>query len=255
MKRATMRAVRAPGGDVADEETRLRCDLAAVCRVAARFDWGPHLGACISARVPSAVLLLVNPHGMLLREITASALVACDLDGGAARTGAAPPAAGAARHAQLLRARPDAGCIIEVEPRYLTALALIAGGRMALAHHNNLRLNDRIVYDEAAPADDGAPDVGGRIARLLDGRSILLQAHRGVTVVGASIPEAFGECATAEHTTRFQMTAMTAHRGVRELPQRGRLGYTGPWGKVSDARMLLDAWRRVLDEEEPDYAT
>jgi len=74
-------------------------------------------------------------------------------------------------------------------------------------------------------------------------------------VVGASVHEAFGECATAEHTTKFQLTAQIGGRFVHLLPQRGRLGYTGPWGKYSDARMLLDAWRRVLDQEEPDYAT
>ncbi len=231
-----------PGGDA---EWRLRCDLAAVFRVAARFDWCGGIGEDrISALLPDGRSFLINPRGRLFREVTASALEACALD-----------ASGFPVHARLHRARPDAACVLRLEPRYLTALSLIAGGRMALAHHNNLRLNDRIVYDDGLETSADAAAEGEHLARMLDGKTIVLTAHRGVTVVGASVAEAFGECATAEHTTRFQLTAMTARSGLRLLPETGRLGYTGPWGKVSDARLLLDAWRRVLDAEEPDYAT
>jgi len=226
-------------------ERQLRCDLAAVFRVAARFDWCGAMGDDhISAILPDGRRFLANPRGVLFREITASALVVHDLDGGALPV-----------HAYFHRARANAACVLRVQPRYLTALAITAGGRMALAHHNNLRLNDRVVYDEDQAEPTDTPAEGARLVQALGETSILLTAHRGVTVVGASVHEAFGECATAEHTTRFQLTAQTGRLGVHLLPERGRLGYTGPWGKYSDARMLLDAWRRVLDQEEPDYAT
>jgi ribulose-5-phosphate 4-epimerase/fuculose-1-phosphate aldolase len=239
---------RAPNAD--DAEWRLRCDLAAVFRAAARFDWcgGPSFGQDtdrISALLPGGARFLINPRGLLFREMTASALAAHDFDDGAFPI-----------HARLHRARDGAACVLRVQPRYLTALAMTQGGRMALAHHNNLRLNDRVVYDEGS---DGASEdlaaEGERLARALGEKSILLTASRGVTIVGASVHEAFGECATAEHTTRFQLTALTQRQGLHLLPERERLGWTGPWGKYSDARMLLDAWRRVLDQEEPDYAT
>jgi hypothetical protein len=38
------------------------------------------------------------------------------------------------------------------------------------------------------------------------------------------------------------------------LPDQARRRYTGPWSARADSRMHLDAWRRVLDKEEPDYA-
>ena len=46
-----------------------------------------------------------------------------------------------------------------------------------------------------------------------------------------------------------------AKRPLGLLPEKGRVGHLGPWGQISDSRMLLDAWRRVLDKEEPDYAS
>jgi hypothetical protein len=42
---------------------------------------------------------------------------------------------------------------------------------------------------------------------------------------------------------------------LRRLPDRARRRWNGPWGAKLDARLHLDAWRRVLDREEPDYAS
>src|SRR5215470_19930523 len=135
-----------------DAEWRLRCDLAAVFRVTARFDWSAPSGSHISALLPGGHFL-VNPRGLLFQEVTASALIVQSLDDGAFPI-----------HARLHRVRGDAACVVRVQPRYLTALSLIDGGRMALAHHNNLRLNDRIVYDADAAEPRDTPDEGERLA-------------------------------------------------------------------------------------------
>ena len=53
----------------------------------------------------------------------------------------------------------------------------------------------------------------------------------------------------------YQLTALSAGAKLRTLPEKYRRRHTGPWGERYDARMHLDAWRRVLDREEPDYRT
>jgi hypothetical protein len=40
---------------------------------------------------------------------------------------------------------------------------------------------------------------------------------------------------------------------MRQLPHESRRQHRGAWGDILDARLHLDAWRRVLDREEPDY--
>jgi hypothetical protein len=45
-----------------------------------------------------------------------------------------------------------------------------------------------------------------------------------------------------------------ATRPLRALPEQHRRGFNGAWGEQIDARLHLDAWRRVLDREDPDYA-
>jgi hypothetical protein len=51
----------------------------------------------------------------------------------------------------------------------------------------------------------------------------------------------------------YQVTAMSTGQPLRTLPAHHRRGFAGPWGEKVDARLHLDAWRRVLDREEPDY--
>jgi ribulose-5-phosphate 4-epimerase/fuculose-1-phosphate aldolase len=125
----------------------------------------------------------------------------------------------------------------------------------ALAHHNNLLLNDRVVFDNwaTAPVDDNAE--GDRLAELMGDKSIMVMGAHGVTVVGATVHEAFDECYSAERTCMYQMTAMMTGRKLRALPESSRQRWNGPWGEKVDARMHLDAWRRILDREEPDYAS
>jgi len=69
------------------------------------------------------------------------------------------------------------------------------------------------------------------------------------------VHEAFDECYIAERTCMYQMTAMATGQKLRRLPESSLRGWTGPWGEKIDARMHLDAWRRVLDREESDYAS
>jgi ribulose-5-phosphate 4-epimerase/fuculose-1-phosphate aldolase len=132
---------------------------------------------------------------------------------------------------------------------------MLAEPEVTLSHHNNLILNDRIAIDHegVAPADSHAE--GDRLADALGDKSILLMGGHGVTVVGPTIADAFDECYSAERTAMYQMTAMSSGQTLRALPEQERRHWHGSWGEKMDARLHLDAWRRILDREEPDYAT
>lgn len=66
----------------ADDEWQLRCDLAALYRLAALHGWDDLIFTHISARVPGPEHhFLINPYGMMFEEITASSLVKVDAAG------------------------------------------------------------------------------------------------------------------------------------------------------------------------------
>jgi len=246
--------------DAEQEEWRLRCDMAAVFRVAARLGWNEQIGNHHSLVLPQgraddAPHFLINPRGYLFQELTASSLIVCDLDGRVLRGNGELRKVAFHIHARIHLQKPEATCILHVHPRWLTALSLLETPQLALAHHNNLLLNDRVAVDDGgiAPADSNAE--GDRLAAAMGNASILVMGGHGVSVVGPTVHDAFDELFIAERTVMYQLTAMSTGRPLRHLPEGARRHWHGAWGEKIDARLHLDAWRRVLDREEPDYAS
>ena len=241
-------------------EWQARCDMAAVFRVAARLGWNEQIGNHNSLMLTDASadrpLFLINPRGYLFQELTASSLIVCDLDGNVVRGKGELRKVAFFIHARIHLQKPAATAVLHVHPQYLTALALLENPEFALAHHNNLLLNDRMVTDPDgdAPADSKAE--GDRIAALMtEGKTLMVMGGHGVTVVGPTVHDAFDELYIAERTCMYQMTAMATGQPLRRLPDASRRRWHGAWGQKLDARLHLDAWRRVLDREEADYAS
>ena len=242
-----------------DAEWQLRCDMAAVFRVSARHGWNEQIGNHNSLMLPAqnggSPLFLINPRGYLFQELTASSLIVCDLDGRVVRGTGELRQVAFHIHARIHLRRPEAACVIHVHPQHLTALALLEDPQLALAHHNNLLLNDRIVVDLQGDEPVRHNQEGDRIADLMGDKTIMVMGGHGVTVVGPTVADAFDELFIAERTCMYQMTAMATGQRLRRLPERLRRNWTGAWGERMDARLHLDAWRRVLDRDEPNYST
>jgi ribulose-5-phosphate 4-epimerase/fuculose-1-phosphate aldolase len=241
----------------ADEaEWQLRRDMAAVFRIAARHGWNEQIGNHNSLMLPGdKPTFLINPRGYLFQELTASSLIVCDLDGNVLRGPGELRKVAFFIHARIHLRNPAATCVLHVHPRYLTALSLLEDPTLILAHHNNLLLNDRVAYDLDAVAPADGTEEGDRLAAALGDKSTLVMGGHGVTVVGPTVHDAFDELYIAERTAMYQMTAVSSGRKLRTLPDAMRRRWNGPWGEKLDARLHLDAWRRVLDREEPDYAS
>ncbi|WP_203072405.1 class II aldolase/adducin family protein [Falsiroseomonas ponticola] len=238
-------------------EWELRCDMAAVFRVAAREGWNEQIGNHNSLMLPGEgpPRFLINPRGYLFQELKASDLIVCDLDGKVLQGTGELRKVAFHIHARIHLLNPRAACVVHVHPRWLTALSLLRDTELQLSHHNNLLLNDRVVYDHEGDEPVHHNEEGDRIARCLGDKSVMVMRGHGVTVVGPTVHDAFDECFIAERTAMYQMTAMSTGRAMHALPERLRRNHLGPWGEKIDARLHLNAWRRVLDREEPDYRT
>ncbi len=238
-----------------EAEWRLRCDMAAVFRIAARHGWNEQIGNHNSLMLPGdKPTFLINPRGYLFQELTARSLIVCDLEGNVLRGTGELRKVAFFIHARIHLQNPAATCVLHVHPRYLTALSLLEDPSLILAHHNNLLLNDRVAYDLDAVAPADSTEEGDRLAAALGDKSTLVMGGHGVTVVGPTVHDAFDELFIAERTAMYQMTAVATGQKLRTLPENMRRRWNGPWGDKLDARLHLDAWRRVLDREEPDYA-
>ena len=238
------------------EEWRLRCDMAAVFRLCARLGWNEQIGNHNSLMLPGdEPTFLINPRGYRFEELTASSLIVCSLDGRVLRGEGELRKVAFYIHARIHMRNPAVVCLLHVHPQYLTALSMLADPQFAFAHQNNLLLNDRVAYDLDFEAPADCDEEGDRLARVMGDKTILMMGSHGVSVAGRTAAEAFDELYLAERTAMYQVTAMSTGRALAVLPEKSRRRYTGPWGDRVDARMHLDAWRRILDKEGSDYAT
>jgi ribulose-5-phosphate 4-epimerase/fuculose-1-phosphate aldolase len=236
-------------------EWRLRCELAASFRLGARNAWNEGIGNHNSAMIPGTDHFLINPRGMLFQEIRASDLIVCDLDGQVVRGTGELRKVAFHIHARMHKLSPRAVVILHVHPPYGTALSMTEGGRLELAHTNNLMLNDRIVYDDVTNGPVLDNNEGDRIAGLLGDKTIMFMASHGVTVVGPTVAEAYCELENVERVCMWQWIAKSGFGPLRRLPEQLRYGYNGPYGARSDAALQFAAYRRILDKNEPDYAS
>jgi len=234
---------------------QIRCDLAAVFRVCGRLEMNEQIANHHSMMLPgSDDLFLINPRGLHFREITASSLILCNLDGEVLEGKGELRKVAFFIHTRVHRRHPQARCVLHVHPRFLTALSMTEHGRLEMVHHNSIAICDRAAYDDVTSGIVLTNEEGDRLAELLGEKTIMVMANHGVMVVGPTVHEAFDELYVAERTCMYQMTAAASGRKLLHMPDSMRLGWNGPWGERFDARLHLDAWRRILDREEPDYA-
>ena len=76
----------------------------------------------VSARVPGEDLFVIKPSGVSYDELTAEAMVVCDLDG-ALVEGTRAPSSDTAAHAYVYRHLPEVGGVVHTHSTYATAWA------------------------------------------------------------------------------------------------------------------------------------
>ncbi len=74
----------------------------------------------VSGRVPGADLMVIKPSGVSYDELTAEAMVVCDLDGNLVE-GDRRPSSDTAAHAYVYRQMPEVGGVVHTHSDYATA--------------------------------------------------------------------------------------------------------------------------------------
>lgn len=232
-----------------------RVDLAAAFRLAVRF--GLHEGICnhFTLRVPGTVdQYFLNPFGLHWSEVTASNLIAVDMDGCVVEGQGEVEATAAFIHARLHRHHPQANCILHTHMPFAAALCSVVDGVVEPSSINALRFNADVAYDPHYNGEALSTAEGDRMAALLGDKHILFLANHGVIVVAPSVAEAFDNLYFLERTCMVQVLAHATGRPLRRVSRhlsRGRFG-TNPEAALY-ANLHFTALKRLLDKREPDY--
>jgi L-ribulose-5-phosphate 4-epimerase len=155
----------------------------------------------ISARVPGHDLLVIKPSGVGYDELTADAMVVCDLHGKLV-DGDLSPSSDTAAHAYVYRHRPDVGGVVHTHSTYacawaavgepipcaLTAMADEFGGEIPLGPFARI----------------GDDSIGRGIVETLDGHRspAVIMANHGVFTIGKDARSAVKAAVMCEDVAR-----------------------------------------------------
>ncbi len=187
-------------------EARLRGELAALCRLAARFGWQEATANHISLAVSDdGTQFLINRRWRDFATLKASELAL--LDSNANELPDDIDSTAWAIHGAIHSLVPQARCVVHLHPAYATALSCLKDPTLYPVDQTSARFFNRVAIDDAyaGMADNKAE--GERLAKILGEKKILMMGNHGLLTVGESAAEAFDAFYHFERAARTLMLA------------------------------------------------
>ncbi len=241
--------------ECSDAEWDQRTQLAAALQLAEHFGWTMLVWNHISARVPAADnSFLMNRHGLMYDEATASNLAKVDVTGNELTQDSEVAPAGFVIHGAVYDARPDVGCVVHTHTPEAVAIACLEDGLPEICGTSAYFSNDLVYYDY----DGFSHDIDERayIAQCLGTKNNMIMRNHGLTTVGSTVPEAFMRMYWLIYQCRIVTQLHAMGKPFRTLPdeiaaENARLVNHGSAPGENEWPALL----RRLDRIAPHYKT
>jgi len=193
-------------------EWQARVELAALFRALHAYGMTDLVYNHITVRVPGEPEhILLNPFGLLYKEVTASGLYKIHLDGTVLYKPddefTVNPAAYVI-HTAIHAARHDAMCVLHTHSSAGSAVSAMACGLLPISQHSHMFIGAVGYHDFSGPVVDRAQQ--GKLVEDLGQHQALIMRNHGLLVCGRSIAEAFLNIYWLESACRIQAAAMGA---------------------------------------------
>jgi ribulose-5-phosphate 4-epimerase/fuculose-1-phosphate aldolase len=239
---------------ITEAERQARRRLAACYRVFDCLGWTESIFNHITLRVPVAeTIFLINPFGLHYSEVTASNLIAVDIDGRPVRPAAHPiNLAGFVTHSAIHGHIPAAHCVMHTHTTTGSAVACLEEG---LSHNTfyGAQLHDRVAYHEFEGVTVNADERARMVASIGDRRVVILRNH-GLLTWGETLEEAFMWLWLLQRACDIQVAAASVGRlrGLSEtVLAQTRLEAAGDQPEICKA--VFDAFVRKVDAVDISY--
>lgn len=176
-------------------EKILRCKVAAVYRLMDLYGWTQNIQNHITARLNvDEEIFLVNPHGLLYNEITASSLVKVDMRGDVIEPGTTNFGVNTntfALHAAIHASRPDLKAIVHVHTCSVLAVSSLKCGLLPLSRESVV-LGEISTHPFTGYGKSGADEEKEKIVRNLGpNNKVMFLSNNGAVCCGETVEEAF----------------------------------------------------------------
>jgi ribulose-5-phosphate 4-epimerase/fuculose-1-phosphate aldolase len=239
-------AQRRPAGMAADE-WQVRCELAAAYRLSAHLGWHELIYNHVTARVPGTPYFLINPFGLMYREVTAANLVKIDLEG---RKVEPSPwhvnPAGFIVHSAVHAARADAHCVMHTHTTAGQVVSCQRDGLLPLSF-NAMFYAGRVAYHDFEGITLDREECE-RLAADLGDRNVMILRNHGLLVCGPTIGDTFAEHYMLQRACEVQVAAQATGAVLvqprDEIAQRASAQYDRTARKGDQNSLLWDAMLR-----------
>lgn len=236
-----------------------RCDLAAAFRWAARLGMNEAVANHFSLSVnPDGTRFLMNPNQVHFSLIRASDLLIIDANDPATLDQPdAPDPTAWGLHGAVHRLCPHARCVMHTHSIFSTVLASLADSSLPPIDQNTATFFNRYVIDDQF-GGLAFEEEGMRCAAMLSDPAIkvMIMGNHGVLVIGSTVADTFNRLYYFERAAETYIRALQTGQPLRVLPDeiaektaRELDDYPG------QAHAHLSQIRRILDRDDPDYAT
>jgi len=226
----------------------LRADLALALRAAAHH--GLAEGVCnhFSQELPDGSgRFLLNPRGLLWREVHADDIVMVDSQGKLLAGRHAVEATAMFIHAAIHRIARQP-CVLHSHMPHATALTLISDRALdTTLSQTAMRFHGRLAVD--AHYNGLALDIseGERIAHAMAGTDVVFLANHGVVVCGPQLAHAYDDLYYLERACQVQWLAMASGRPLAPVaPELAARVAAQTMGERLQSELFFEALRRTL---------
>lgn len=236
------------------EERHARQRLAACYRIFDYLGWTESIFNHITLRVPGPeTIFLINPFGLHYREVTASNLVAVDIDGHPVRPATHPiNLAGFVTHSAIHGSISAAHCVMHTHTTTGSAVASLEDGLSHDTFYGSL-LYGRLAYHDFEGVTVNMDERRRMITSIGDKRVLILRNH-GLLTWGETLEEAFMWLWLLQRACDVQVAAASVGR-LRRLPDTvltsTRLEAPGEQPVICKA--AFDALVRKIDAVDTSY--
>ena len=255
-----MSAVIKPASRIKDrvsaQEWRLRQELACAYRLFDHFGWHELIYNHITVRVPGEPgHFLINPFGLMYREVTASNLVKIDVDGNVVLGDHPVNRAGFVIHSAIHRAREDAHAVAHTHTTAGQAVSCQEHGLLPMSF-SAVMFHDRIAYHDFEGITLDLEEQERLLANLGDKDVMILRNH-GLLTCGPTIADAFQDMYQLQRSCEVQVAALAGGTRVIIPSEQVAIRATGQFDRTArngvENRMLFDAMTRWMLDKDPGF--
>ncbi len=249
--------------DRSAEEWPARVDLAAAHRLAYMHGFSEGIFNHLTFVVPGRSDRYYQiPFGTHWSEVTASSFMEVGIDDGEVKRGSGDVERSCyCIHAPIHKALPQAKAVFHTHMPFVSALTRLEDPRIKEIGQTEVGLMGQIAYDDEYTGPALEPEEGERLAKVIGEHTLLFMANHGVTTLGDTVADAYNRLYYIERAAQVQIYAMWTGQRLKQLPKAvvektqrdigGNRFYEGP----TPAQRHFNALKRILDRNEPDYAT